>query len=110
MALNNVAEGLNAGLEVVKTPRVSGPGEKVADHLSKGRFEDAFSEDPSFRAEPSFIPRTLISWLQKPVETRLLGQAILEEMSDYTEILRLSLESKEEVEKLVRRRKRKLSY
>ena len=110
MALNHVAEGLNSGLEVVKTPRVSGPGEKVADHLSKGRFEDAFSEDPSFRAEPSFIPRTLISWLQKPVETRLLGQAILEEMSDYTEILRLSLESKEEVEKLVRRRKRKLSY
>ena len=109
MALQHVTKALNTGLQVVKTPRTSGPGERVADHLSKGKFPEAFMEAESFQPATSFIPRTLVNWLEKPIETRLLGQAIIEEMSSYTEVLRWSMERTDNVMALVRRRKRKLS-
>ena len=111
MALYHVTMALNTGIEVVKTPRVSGPGERIADHLSKGKMKEAFREAASFQAEPSYIPRTLVRWLEHPQETRLLGQAIVKEMSGYTEVLQWNVEMVDDVEALVQHgsKKRKLS-
>ena len=112
-ALFHVCEALNAEVIVRWTPRVSGPGETVADHLSKGKFKEAFAvsfdEDTraNFTANPSYIPRTLISWLENPVKSRLLGQAIIEEMADYTQVLRRGVEIQAAVEGLVVKGKRK---
>ena len=110
MALQHVTKALNTGLEVVKTPRTSGPGERVADHLSKGKFSEAFKEADSFQTGPSFIPRTLVNWLEEPIETRLLGQAIIDEMSAYTEVLRWGLERADNVKTLVRHSSRKRKH
>ena len=106
-ALHHVAEALNMGIQVRWTPRTSGPGERVADHLSKGKFKEAFTEAPSFATGPSYIPRTLLAWLENPSKSRLLGQAMVEEMSDYTRVLRHGIEEKEAVDALVVRGKRK---
>ena len=108
-ALHHVAEALNVGLQVVKTPRTSGPGERVADFLSKGKFKEAFNEAETFREAPSFIPKTLTYWLENPRESRILGQAIIEEMSSYTSVIRWGVEKIDEVNLLVKRGKRKLS-
>ena len=59
-AMDAVAKALNITLIVVKTPRVSGAGEYVADALSKGKITDALSELPEHRDGPSEIPRTLV--------------------------------------------------
>ena len=44
---------------------------------------------------------------ENPVKTRLLGQAMVEEMSDYTEVLRWGIEERVAVNALVVRGKRK---
>ena len=102
--LPNVAKALNITLIVVKTLRVSGAGEYVADALSKGKITDALSELPEHRDGPSEIPRTLVRWLEEPIPSRLLGQAIAEEMSRHTETLRWSLESPRELGLITRTR------
>ena len=53
------------------------------------------------------IPRTLIRWLEHPEPSRLLGQAIAEEMSAHTEVLRWSLEKESEIRLITRSGKRK---
>ena len=106
-ALYHVAEALNMGTQVRWTPRVSGPGERVADHLSKGKLCEAFKEAPGLATGPSDIPLTLLAWLTNPSKTRLLGQAIVEEMAGYTEVLRNGIEERLAVEALVKRAKRK---
>lgn len=113
-ALYHVSIALNMGILVRWTPRVSGPGEIVADHLSKGKFQQAFEvtfEDgnrTNFARAPSHIPRTLIAWIENPVKTRLLGQAIIDEMASYTKVLRLGIEKQKDVECLVVKGKRNL--
>ena len=109
-ALNAVAMGLNIGLTVSWSPRVSGTGEEIADHLSKGRIEEALALSERFREEPSEIPRTLVSWLQHPTPSRLLGQGIVEEISQHTQVLRWNLEAESDVLPLVRRGKRKPNW
>ena len=115
-ALYHVSMALNMGILVRWTPRVSGPGEIVADHLSKGKFQQAFevtfedSNGTNFAKAPSYIPRTLIAWLENPVKTRLLGQAIIDEMASYTQVLRLGIEKQEDVECLVVKGKRNLHF
>ena len=79
----------------------------MADNLSKGKFAEAFQEASNFSPSPSYIPRTLVAWLENPVKTRLLGQAMVEEMSDYTEVLRWGIEERVAVNALVVRGKRK---
>ena len=111
-ALYHVSLALNLGIQVRWTPRVSGPGEIVADHLSKGKFQQAFEvtfEDNTgtkFTKEMSYIPRTLAAWIRNPVKTRLLGQAIIEEMAGYTKVLRLGIEKQKDVDCLVVKGKR----
>ena len=98
-ALFHLSEALNMRLQVRWTPRVSGKGEKIADHLSKGKFKEASEVSPGLSPSPSYIPRTLLSWIRNPI--RVLGQAIIEEMSDYTEVLRCGVERQSAVDGLV---------
>ena len=111
-ALYHVSMALNMGILVRWTPRVSGPGKIVADHLSKGKFQEAFSvlfpdststlnNRTNFARETSYVPRTLIAWMENPIRTRLLGQAMVDEMSDYTEVLRRGIEKQQAVDCLV---------
>ena len=97
-AMDSVARALDCKLIVVKTPRVSGEGEFVADALSKGRISEALDRLPGHRGGPSEIPRTLAKWLEWPTPSRVLGQAIVHEIGRHTETLKWSLEDSEEVE------------
>ena len=49
---------------------------------------------------------TLVSWLDYPIQSRVLGHAILHEMSGYTPVLRWGVEDKFAVSALVKRCKR----
>ena len=75
--------------------------------LSIEASREAFREAPNFAPEPSYIPRTLLAWLETPTKSRLLGQAMVVEMSDYTKVLCLGIEEREAVNTLVVRGKRK---
>ena len=100
MALKDVAKYLGVKLCVLWTPRCSSPGEVVADHLSKAKFEEAgeVAEVPVHLAR---VPRTLLKWLERPTVTRLLGMAILKEMEDMgTKVLTMEPESPAEIASL----------
>ena len=108
MAINNVARGLNINLDVQWSPRRSGVGEEIADDLSKGKILGlADRVGTEMRTNPSFIPKTLVTWLEHPTASRVLGQAMLDEMSHYVEVLRWNLEEISEVQVVTRRGRRK---
>ena len=88
-ALDAVAKALDITLIVVKTPRVSGVGEFVADALSKGDWDRAWELMPK-NVDPGVIPVSLLVWLSNPVPDLELGSRILCDMSKYTEVLFLS--------------------
>ena len=101
LALKNVAKYLNVNLCVTWTPRCSSPGELVADQLSKAKFTEA-AETAGCPVNLCKVPRTLLRWLEAPRVTRLLGQAILEELeADGVSILPREPEDRAEVASLV---------
>ena len=104
-ALFAVARGLNIRLVVVKTPRCSGRGELIADHLSKTNIPEAAALI-GYHHELLDVPRTLIKYLQHPTPTRCLGQAILRELMQGTEILDMQPELSYELEQFSFKRKR----
>ena len=59
------------------------------------------------RTNPSYIPKTLVTWQEHPTASRVLGQAMLDEMSHYVEVLRWNLEEISEVQVVTRRGRRK---
>ena len=87
-AVHDVALGLNCKVRVVKTKRCSGLGERAADALSKGDWNQAWELIPMKQEDPAYIPRTLIQWITNPVPDMHLGSRVLSEMSKYTSVLR----------------------
>ena len=85
-ALADVCRGMNIGLAVNKTPRCSGKSEIIADMLSKGKCKEAWKmmNHVPVLLEP---PRTFYKFMQNPRPTRLLGKALLMEMSRKYEVL-----------------------
>ena len=67
----------------------SGPGEEVADALSKGDWERAWPIIPLKNVDPDFVPVALLKWINNPVPDLSLGEKVLSEMSKYTEVLYL---------------------
>ena len=108
-ALDVVARGLNCTLVVKKTPRRSSRGEQIADHLSKGEFDTA-KELMGPGHQLRFPPKTLVKYMDSPTVTRVLGSAILRELSDYLEVLTPEVEWDWEVENLTKRMKRKVDW
>ena len=97
MAIMNVAKYLNIKLAVVWTPRCSSPGEVVADHLSKAKFQAA-GQMAGVAVDLKRVPRTLLKWVERPVVTRLLGYAILNELEEAgTQVLVREPEDKVEI-------------
>ena len=86
-ALHYVAESLNSTLVVVKTPRRSGVGEVVADELSKGNIERAMELMTDAMPSRSYCPRVLGEWISNPYPTRCLGEAIVDELAEFTSVL-----------------------
>ena len=84
---------MNCTVLIRKTPRRSGWQEKVADDISKSRFDEAKEgmEDPNVFLSP---PRTLASFMRMPRPSRVLGLAIAREM----EAEALMLEEEPEIE------------
>ena len=99
MALKDCCRYLGIKVSVCWTPRCSSEGEEVADHLSKARFREA-GEVAGVPVELQKVPMTLLKWLERPSVSRLLGYAMLEEMSGDMEILPMEPEDAAEIQRL----------
>ena len=101
LALKDVARYLGIKLAVVWTARCSSGAEEVADHLSKARFKEA-GEVAGVPVVLKPIPLTLLNWLLRPRVTRLLGYAMLEEISMSVPVLPREPEDRSEIASLLR--------
>ena len=87
-ALMEVARGLDIRFEVVKTGRMSGPGERAADALSKGDMDRAWEDIGEVREEESRqVPKVIREWIQDPVPDPELGLRILDELDGQQKVL-----------------------
>ena len=74
--------------EVVKTGRMSGPGERAADALSKGDMDRAWEDIGKVREEESRqVPKVIREWIQDPVPDPELGLRILDELDGQQKVL-----------------------
>ena len=81
-ALFDLARGLDIRVDVAKTGRMSGPGERAADALSKGDLERAWEDIGNVREEKRRkIPKVIEEWVRDPVPDTELGKRILEELA-----------------------------
>ena len=81
-ALATVAKGLGIQLQVVKTGRMSGPGERAADALSKGDMKRADLDIGGVRErKPRKISGVIRGWIRNPTPDPELGKRILEELA-----------------------------
>ena len=99
LAVRAVARALNARVEYVKVPRCSDKFSIVADALSQGEVKLA----KEILGEYTYgqYSSTLMKWLCDPVPTRVLGQAIVKELSEKYEVIDLEAEWSFEVDRLV---------
>ena len=65
--------------------------------MSRGRTLDIFEAINSPTSRLGWVSKTLCSWLANPFPTRILGAAIVREMSHFTAALRLEVEWEEEL-------------
>ena len=86
-AIADIARGLSCTVRVLKTRRMSGTGEVIADALSKAEWSRAWPLMPLMNTAPEFIPRTLLRWIMDPKPDLYLGKRVLKEMSAYTKVL-----------------------
>ena len=87
-ALHEVAQGLDIVADVAKTGRMSGPGERAADALSKGDFERAWEDIGKVKeSRARRVPRVIQDWIQDPVPDPDLGKRILQELAGQMENL-----------------------
>ena len=81
-ALFDVSRGLDIGVIVTKTGRMSGPGERAADALSKSDMDRAWEDIGGITEKKSRrVPKTITEWISDPVPDPELGFRILEELS-----------------------------
>ena len=85
-ACHVVASGLNCNAFVKKVRRCSDTGSQITDHLSKGKLDEfrALSPVGRGRGESELLKRrcsrVFLKWVRRPVEDRMLGFRVLEEM------------------------------
>lgn len=80
VAINQVAAAVNCRVEIRKIKRCSTPGARAADAISKAAFSSFRHEMPGASEWPAEMPEVLLDWIRNPVEDRLLGQKVLQEM------------------------------
>ena len=86
-AIGDLAGYLSCKVNVVKIGRCSDQGAKAADALSKGDWDRAWRNMPNKDDDPKRVPRVLLRWLNNPHPDMELGEKIVDEMSQYTEML-----------------------
>jgi hypothetical protein len=93
-AINTVATAIGCELYIKKITRCSNDGAKIADHLSKGRFQDArdvaADAGAPLSTEPGNIPQQLLRWLASPVVDNDLGDKIVADVAREIPVLRYS--------------------
>lgn len=91
-AIATVAAGLGCTVEMVKIRRCSNVGSLMADALSKaafGKFWNLARNDGSisFPVMGLEVPRALLSWVLNPWADFDLGERLLREIAQYSEVL-----------------------
>ena len=96
-AFDVIARALNVKLTIRHQKRCSDPPTIAADLMSRGRTLDIFEAVNSPTSRLGWVSNTLCSWLADPFPTRILGAAIVREMSHFTAVLRLEVEWEDEL-------------
>ena len=104
-AIDTVARALNVRLQVIHQKRCSDPPTIAADLMSRGRTKDIFKAVDSPHSREGWVSRTLCLWLMDPEPTRLLGTAIVREMTTFTPTLDLEVEWEEELRGITKENK-----
>ena len=86
VAINQVAVALNCDVRLKKIKTCSTLEACAADFLSKGDFRKFKKEMPGSQLSPATLPVVLLAWIDDPVEDRLLGQKLLQEMAQKTQV------------------------
>lgn len=90
-AIATIAAGLGCWFDVVKILRCSNPGADMADALSKADFGRFWATNDSVRfdcpLEPCWVPVNLVAWLEAPSVDEGLGDRILGEIGQRTNLL-----------------------
>lgn len=91
IAIAKVATGLGCAVDICKITRCSNISATLADHLSKANFRQfrslAAQNFLNFPLEPSWIPSSLLRWIENPKEDDKLGDNILIELSSKLQVL-----------------------
>ena len=104
-AMDTVARSMGVKLDVQKVARCSNRGSVTADLLSKGMIQEAWEVMEDCRAEPGYVPLTLVSWMEDPVPCRTLGGAIVKELATRFDVLDMEAEWNDELDLLCKIRK-----
>ena len=96
-AMNTVATAIGCTLEVKKITRCSTHGAEMADSLSKGHFlkfhdEAKRAEGFDLPLDKAWVPEQLMRWIMDPKEDEWLGDRIVEEISQYVQVLKPYIE------------------
>ncbi len=90
-ATATVAAALGCRLTIEKVTRCSSPGTVMADALSKARFGHFRKMEAEvgwgLGPEPAWVPRSMLAWLQRPVQDDDLGEKVLRELAQRTDVL-----------------------
>ena len=86
-AIYDVGSYLGCKVNVEKIRRCSDPNTEAADALSKGDWQRAWANMPEKETDPQRTPRVLLRWIANPYPDLNLGRKIIEEMSQYTDVL-----------------------
>ena len=93
-AISTVAAAIGCSVEVAMITRCSSPGARMADMLSKGKFELfkelAATEQYQMPTCMATVPNSLLAWVADPKEDDFLGNRILEELAVHMDILGVS--------------------
>ena len=104
LAMQRFAQAIGANISLEWVPRCSSKQTLAADYLSKGLFHLA-SETVGLPVVPGRYSLTLASYVEGPVVTRCLGQAMAKEISQFMETVPTGMETISEVETLVKLKK-----
>ena len=85
VAIARVAAGLGCAVDLCKISRCSNTFATLADHLSKASFSKFWSlatlSRLSLPVDPAWVPPSLLSWINNPIEDDSLGDKILTDLS-----------------------------
>lgn len=101
LSLKKLETAFGMKLIIVKTPRCGSPQAEVADWLSKGQLQKVWKFFPHRRSEMGAHSSSLMHWLKNPTPTRVLGSAIIKELSEKYTLADMEFEWEDEVNPMI---------